>query len=289
MNDTVSATAAACAGASVFNVDAGFNVGSLTRGWFDRLGSSLCVLGFEPNPTLATVRGLQAYARHYHLERAAVSQQDGEATLWYGKPNWENCVKAADLQQRGKSGPCGRAQRSMKTDAATLRTDLPVYEGQQHTGTSYKVRVVRLERLLLQLRHALPPSVQFGQLKTDLQGNDIAALRGAGWALDLFRCISMEVWGTLIVGRTHYVDPVPLLAERGFVVVRKQRRGGRREWVNFTRGNFGQLSGVNFINRRFLADFLSEDDRVAWPAFCSGDGRMDAATVRVSAAAAADA
>ena len=72
------------------------------------------------------------------------------------------------------------------------------------------------------------------------------------------------------------------MASRGFVLVPQlNRRTG--EAVNLTRGNFGQLNGVRFLNRRHLRRFAADGD-ASWPAFCRVlDARVDADAVRAAA------
>lgn len=125
----------------------------------------------------------------------------------------------------------------------------------------------------------------FGHLKTDLQGFDIAALRGAGWALDLFRCVSLEVWGRKSGLGDRYVNPVPIMEAAGFLVLlpaykaRKLLRasdntGVRDHYHDFEKGAFGSRAGISFINRRYLPAFRSRDDAVAWPAYCRRDDAL---------------
>lgn len=265
--------AASCANASVLNVDAGFHKGTVSASWFsDAAVPSLCVLAFEPNPTLVPIAALQPFAQRLHVERAAVGDADATATLWYGD---ERVMPVRDPKRIAR----------MRPDQGTLHTELGRYHaGVSAGGTRHRVAVVRMEPHLRLLRSLLPRSVSWGQLKTDVQGHDLPALLGAGPLIERFQCVSMEVWGATLVGR-RYVSPVPHMASRGFVLVPPlNRRTGQPH--NLTRGNFGQLNGVRFLNRRHLRRFAADGSR-SWPAFCEvPDARVSADAVREAARAA---
>jgi len=174
--------AANCANASVFNVDAGFHTGSDTASWFADL-PTMCVLGFEPNPDLAPTMALRPFAHQLLVERAAVGDSDSTAVLWYGNEQTMPVVRPD-------------VTAPMRPDQGTLHTELGRYRaGVSAGGTRHSVAVVRMEPYLRKLRALLPRSVQWGQLKTDLQGHDLLAMLGAGEMVERFQCVTMELWG----------------------------------------------------------------------------------------------
>lgn len=261
----------ACNDAAVFNIDAGFNIGQTSSAWFKQYGDSLCVLAFEPNPQLEVKRALR-HNRHLHVVRAAIGEHESESMLWYGEQNVPD----------GRGGFRPGQTNTMRTDEGTLRTDLRAFAGKLSTGRQHRVQVMRLGPYLRAARRLLPASVTFGHLKTDLQGSDMAGIRGAGELIEQFRCVSMELWGTRIM-REHYADPVPYMRSRGFVVVQPTVMFGKQVWVNFRRANFGQIT-AHFLNVKMLPAFASANASESWPAYCHlQDGRVDHAFVRQTA------
>ena len=229
----------------VFNIDAGFNRGHVTRVWQEGWASSpLCVLAFEPNAQLCAEfaaaqewRGASAWP--VLLQQAGVSDAAGTATLWFGK------------NQHGKS---------MDSDEGTIRTDLAVYTKQfgDGGGHSETVRLDRIGDYLAVLENRLPSSTIWGMLKTDIQGADMQAMRGAGHLIERFQCISMEVWGIKAIGAAQYESPIEFMESHGFLYLThtddRVRRGGRvppsrAEVISGTLGRRGQVQ-LTFLNRR---------------------------------------
>jgi hypothetical protein len=107
-------------------------------------------------------------------------------------------------------------------DEATIRTDLAVYkEDAEVNSTHMRVPTIQLSDILEVL--PMDRSIEYGLLKTDLQGSDGTALM-SGWEhLAKFACIHVEWWGYELLDDS-FVD----LGERfwglGFLQVTPARR-----------------------------------------------------------------
>lgn len=221
----------------IFIVDAGFNKGLLTGYWNSRHQrlklkggdpAPMCVLGFEPfgklvqayNQRSARIQGLR-------LVQAAVSVAAGQADYWYGS------------NQHGNK---------MIEDEGTIRTDLTIYKGGAAAGGFHDtVRTVRMEPFLRMMAEKLPAKTMWGLLKTDVQGADLNALKGAGDMIRRFQCVSMEIWGSTALGKASkdYEDPIPFLESHGFVYVPSPKLPA----TLFAEGSFSGHQ-ITFINTR---------------------------------------
>ena len=158
------------------------------------------------------------------------------------------------------------------------------------------------------MRHRLPGYVRFGNLKTDLQGMDFDALVGAGAAIQLFDCVTMELWGRRHKGDLYH-DPTPYMASHGFLpihttfhtqLVRKRRPGSRHNesarqrppgyrFFDLDDGNFAAIDALHFFNvKRLMAGLAASAS--AWPDYCNvPDGKVRGRDAQIAARSATNA
>jgi FkbM family methyltransferase len=162
--------------------DVGANIGYMACVLADRAGSSGMVYAFEPHPDLYRKLQLNTAGRAVRAVQAAVSDHDGQASL---------NIPQAFADNRG---------------IATLeRTD--------DAGDAIEVAAVTLDS-------AFPPDTAIGVLKIDIEGHELAALRGAKRMIGQGRIRD-------IVFEEHNTRSSPvvaLLASSGYEVFRLHKR-----------------------------------------------------------------
>jgi hypothetical protein len=171
------------------------------------------VIGVEANPVLALCMSTPDGA---YLDDLCIAEQEERKLIAKYKSQY-TLINAAvsntdlpfvDLWLGG----------AVKTDEATIRTDIDVYKKDAEVnGTHMRVPTIQLADIL----EVLPTDrgIEYGLIKTDLQGSDGAALL-SGWEhLVKFACIHVEWWGYELLGDS-FVDLGEKFWEIGFLQVR---------------------------------------------------------------------
>lgn len=169
-------------------VDIGANVGAYSDELLRRFPGAE-VWAFEPSAT--NVEKLTARFRdepRFHLQPVAVGEADGDATLFADSPG---------------SGLGSLSKR----DLSYLGLDF------DHSET---IRVIRFEPFW---RDTLGGAV-IDLLKLDVEGHELAALRGAGEAIAHCRAVQFEFGGCNIDTRTYFRDFWDFFSAHGFALHR---------------------------------------------------------------------
>jgi FkbM family methyltransferase len=198
--------------------DAGANIGDYTRLALAEAARAGCAVEahlFEPSPRC--LEGLhQAFARQpaVRVTGAALSDRAGESVLF-----------------AGRSG-------------STLASLLPRNPGAGPAGDSVSVPLLTLESYVTAGRIG-----RIDLLKLDVEGSELAALRGLGpWLRpDFVRVIQFEYGGTTLDAGVTLRDFYRLLEPRGYVLAklfpRAAERRGYRAWMeNYACANYAAIA-----------------------------------------------